>query len=195
MAVDKQGRIIHLQLVDNRSEDTIWSFWTVLMIKCPGIELIVSDGLPGYEKACKKMRRRVIHVQHIHKGDRKKVKVTLHGYDSEKRIHHAYQVGMKNGDLLGEETKEIRYLEKSSKDSEVKRPRGRPVGRKDSKSRKKKADPENTGNSSQVEDKKPAKKRGPKNVFADGHRYAIDPFPDQQGFGITPLDPYTVTLI
>jgi len=189
VAVDKQGRVIHLQLVDNRSEDTIWSFWTVLMTKCPGIELIVSDGLPGYEKACKKMRRRVIHVQHIHEGDRKRVKVTLHEYDSEKSIHHAYQVGMKNGALLGEESKEIRYLEKSSKDREVKRPRGRPVGRKDSKPRKKKADPENTDNSSQVEDKKPAKKRGPKNVFKVGHRYAIDPFPDQQGFGITPLDP------
>ncbi len=195
VAVDKQGRVIHLQLADNRSEETIWSFWTVLMTKCPVIELIVSDGLPGYEKACKKMRRRVIHVQHIHEGDRKRVKATLHEYDSEKGIHHADQVGMKNNALLGEESKEIRYMEKSSKDSEVKRPRGRPKGRKDSTPRKKRTDQENTDNSSQVEGKKLAKKRGPKNVFKDGHRYVIDPFPDQQGFGIMPLDPPVTAVL
>jgi transposase-like protein len=187
-AVNSQGLPIHHQLAKNRFEEVIWSFWEVLMKKCPFIKLIVTDGFLAYGKACKKMQQRVLHVQHVHKGDHSRVKATIHEYDAEKGLHRMYQVGMRTNTLLEEESNTIRYLETTSKEKQVKRPRGRPRGRKDSKPRKKKNAAGNTDKSGRQKEEKPVKKRGPKDVFTNGRLYAIDPFLDQLGFAVIPLE-------
>lgn len=136
VAVDRKGRALTHKLVDTREENSLDVFWNELILKCPQLRLIVTEGLPGYERMCKKQKKRMCHIQHIHKGDRRQIRVTQYDYDTKRGNHLMKQVEMNTNDLLTTESKKVYYLEKEEKDKSIKRKIGRSKGRKDTKKRK-----------------------------------------------------------
>jgi transposase-like protein len=187
VAVDKIGRVIHHRLLDNRSENALCLFWDELTEKCPHIQLIVTDGISGYERMCKNQKQRLFHIQHIHKDDRRQVQVTQYDYDWERGLHSMKQVGMTNDGLLTNESTLVHYIEKEEKDRTVKRPKGRLKGRKDSKPRKKRADQPQVGPPTGEMSPSPPQKRGRKNVFRDGRPYVLDSLTLNGGLGVVSL--------
>jgi hypothetical protein len=191
VAVDSNGRVINHKLVDTRDEESLEMFWNELILKCPHLQLIVTDGLPGYERMCKKQKKRMYHIQHIHKDDNKQVRITQYDYDKKKGMHVIKQVGMNNNDLLSPESKKVYYLEKEEKDKSMKRTVGRPKGRKDTKKRrpyrKKSEEPPPTDE----RPKSPLKKRGRKRVLIEGQTYVLDPLAGNIGLGVAALEQKT----
>jgi hypothetical protein len=193
VAVDKTGQVVHHRLMDNRSEEALEVFWNELMYKCPNIHLLVTDGWAVYERVCKNQKRRLFHVQHIHKDDRRQVQVTQYEYDADRGMHIIKQLGMTTGALLTPEPSIIRYLTKMETDRVRKRKRGRPKGRKDTHPRKKRAEPSRLSDHG-TKDRSPAPgKRGRKNVFTTGQPFVLDPFFPSRGFGVAALPPSTET--
>ncbi|MFX0064750.1 MAG: DDE-type integrase/transposase/recombinase [Candidatus Hermodarchaeota archaeon] len=185
VAVDKVGGVVHHRLLDNRSEKALRVFWDELTQKCPHIQLLVTDGLPGYEKMCKSQKKRVFHIQHIHKNDRRQVRVTQYDYDSIKGIHLMKQVGLVNNALLTCESTIVHYIEKEEKDKTIKRPQGRPKGQKDTKPRKKRASSSRSSPPDADKASVLVKKRGRKNVFRDGSPHVLDSFATNRGIAVT----------
>lgn len=187
VAVDTNGRVINHKLVDTREADSWEVFWNELVLKCPHLQLIVTDGLSGYERLCKTQKKRLYHIQHIHKDDCRQIRVTQYDYDTEKGVHLMKQVGMRNNDLLDLESKKVYYLEKEEKDKSMKGKRGRPKGRKDTKKRNPYRKKAKAPLPADERAKPPLKKRGRKRVLIDGYSYVLDPLMEKIGLGVAAL--------
>jgi len=138
---------------------------------------------------CKLMKKSIYHIEHVHKGDRRKIIVTKHEYDPINCKFSMYQLGMKSDTLLKKDPQKISYFEKYQKEIQHGIGRGRPKGSKDKKTRNKYQKRKDKPKIEKKKDKKMLKKRGRKNVFKNGSQFQVEWGIDPFNFSIIPIDP------
>ncbi|MHA1228854.1 MAG: DDE-type integrase/transposase/recombinase [Candidatus Hodarchaeales archaeon] len=179
VAVNSEGIPLSWKLASSRKNDMIKGVMTELLSQYGIPGMVITDGNPTYKSVLTDLRYEGYHVIHIHKDKRNRIIIRKCSFEKETQNYTEELIGINHDVFATVGTKPIWYLSSQKRISKKGGKGGRPKGSKnrpkDQENHLAASNPQNSKHSS----RSPRKKRGPKNVFHDGHLTEIRVDPDK----------------